>query len=411
MTRCLRSVAIYLEHGFSCFRRVKCSQRPWFGGRAPASPRCARRFSTAHVESQFRSCAINIRLVVFTFFTLRVAMAAGGSPPHKLGRSSDDDVLGLRPGTVSSRLFAALEQDTGPVQVSVDFPPWQPTPQQSSVAKETSLISASASVPALGGTASGEASLEAQVKSLTEMVRQLTLLQASALQASLATGHANGAAAAAATQPAQPSQAAAPQKDVDMAPEGPPDNLSKKPTVKLPAELLAKINAEGAKFWKSLKTMFRTKTYRDKLTKRLDTLAAGTMPPGCKDWKPRDDSVLWDSPIAALSADLPYSMDETTTLKEARVRLTREFYASATLVELEFVRARVAEIQEACSLQSFLDKCAVFTAPFDDALHKTMNGVTLPPGLFTSLAEPVKVEATRVHKSQVESASRQVVKD
>ncbi len=171
------------------------------------------------------------------------------SPPHKVARAIDFEGAGTSSSSVIARLFAALEGDTAapvipPLPHLVPFPDKKP-------------------------------SLEAQVKALTNMVQQLVMLQTAAVQAQGASLPAslNTATAPVLPPPSQPSANAGgmAQEDIEMDADTPVvSDGNMQPTVKLPAELLAKITAEGAKFGKSLKTLFRTRAFRDKQANEAD---------------------------------------------------------------------------------------------------------------------------------------------
>lgn len=92
-----------------------------------------------------------------------------------------------------------------------------------------------------------------------------------------------------------------------------------KSSVKLPNEILAAMKSEAAKFGKLLRTLGRSRLMVEKLEKRLNDLRSGTLPPGCKPWKPKDESLLWRKALGnEASAGMPFNIGPDTMLEDAK---------------------------------------------------------------------------------------------
>lgn len=241
---------------------------------------------------------------------------------------------------------------------------------------------------------------------LTEMVQELARMQAVSLLAQQQPPVVP--AVVPVVQPPQVSAAASPSDTFMSKGEAVLAKLSKKDVAeqKVPADLLAKLRAEGAKFGKHIRALGRSKTHLEKIQTRQTTLKSGSVPPGLKSWAPRDECQIWKLPLGTLSTSIPYNLPAETSLEDAKVRLLMEHHVLNTLIDIKFEEERVKELTLSCSLDSFLDRCAVVAGPWLDTMSKTTSGISAPPGLFLDLMEPVQLEAAKIYRLQVAAAAR-----
>ncbi len=261
----------------------------------------------------------------------------------------------------------------------------------------------------------GQSSLEKQVSALTLLVQQMAAMQMQHMQAvQVAQVHGPSSGAPGGEVPlGQPtpitsqSTASRHPMEVDADPVAMFIQSTKSKGVNLPNELLMKMKSESAKFGKALKNLSRSRTFKQKLEKRLEDLRAGRVPPGIKPWKCNDESPIWRLPLGdEAAATLPFKITGEDEITKVKATLSVEFHTCNAVVDLRFEQLKILELERSCSLNLFITKCVALAEPFHTSLSDTTSGLGLPPGLCDGWIEQVKCEAVKFYKWQVEAAAR-----
>jgi hypothetical protein len=147
------------------------------------------------------------------------------------------------------------------------------------------------------------------------------------------------------------------------------------------------------------------------LEENLATLRDGRYPPGHKPWENKDGSPVWQEAIGASTAEnFPFGINASTTFEAAKKKCSIEFHVCNVRLDLQLEVERVKSLETCCSLDAFLTRCQVLSSPYQSTLSATVSSLGSPPGLFGDLHAMVRLAAVRMYKLQVESATRDIVK-
>jgi len=124
-----------------------------------------------------------------------------------------------------------------------------------------------------------------------------------------------------------------------------------------------------------------------------------------KPYKSSSD-VLYSEAIGDVVSELPYGMRGDATLDEVRRKLHVEHLAANLVVDLKFLQLKQASLKQSCSLEKYLLGCQAALDKEVEALKGATDLLDLPPGLFSSMTDVMKLEATNTYANQVETAAK-----
>jgi len=94
------------------------------------------------------------------------------------------------------------------------------------------------------------------------------------------------------------------------------------------------------------------------------------------------------------------------TLDEVRRKFHVEHLDANLVVDLKYLQLKQASLKRSCSLETYLQECQAALDKEAEALKGTTDLLDLPPGLFSSMTDVMKLEATKIYANQVETAAK-----